>query len=406
MRTAEHNRQSQIENRQFSMAIPLSYNFRNLRVRMTTTLMTALGIALTVAVLLGIMAMVVGLKSALQTSGHPLNMIVMRKNSNSELVSQISREAVMNIRFKDGIQKFPDGEPMVSGEIVTVINLPGKDNPEGANVTIRGLPEVGVKMRSEVKVTAGRWLQQGQREIVVGRSVAARYAGTSIGDSLRFGRGDWQIVGIFEAGRTAFESEIWGDLNQIATDFNRSEVLSSALVRAIDPIALDGLKRSMSDDQRLYLEGRSEVEYYEQQTSSARPVEFLGVFVAVIMAIGSSFAAMNTMYAAVARRSREIGTLRVLGFSRRSILLSFVVESLLLSLLGGLIGVILVLPLNGLQGGIGNNTTFSQTSFDFRVTPLIIALGIGFATFMGILGGFLPARTAAKQDILNALREL
>jgi ABC-type antimicrobial peptide transport system permease subunit len=162
----------------------------------------------------------------------------------------------------------------------------------------------------------------------------------------------------------------------------------------------------MADDQRLYLEGKSEVEYYAQQTSSAAPVEFLGVFVAVIMAIGSSFAAMNTMYAAVSRRAREIGTLRVLGFSKFSILLSFVLESLLLSLLGGLLGVLLVMPLNGLQSGIGNNVTFSETGFDFRVTPLIIFVGIAFATIMGILGGFLPARTAARADILNALREL
>jgi len=172
--------------------------------------MTALGIALTVAVLLGIMAMVVGLKSALRTSGHPLNLIVMRKNSSSELISQIAREAVMNIRFKEGIQKLPNGEPMVSGEIVTVINLPGKDKPEGANVNIRGLSETGLKMRPEVSIVVGRWYEPGQREIVVGKSVASRYAGTSLGDSLRFGRGDWKIVGIFDAQRTAFESEIWG----------------------------------------------------------------------------------------------------------------------------------------------------------------------------------------------------
>ncbi len=388
------------------MAIPLSYNFRNLIVRKTTTIMTSLGIALTVAVLLAIMAMVVGLKSALQSTGNPLNLIVMRKNSSSELVSQISREAVLNIRFKEGIQKLPNGDPMVSGEIVTVINLPGKDNPEGANVTIRGVPDVGIKMRPEVMIVAGRWFESGQREIVVGKSVASRYANASIGDSLTFGRGDWKIVGVFDARRTAFESEIWGDLNQIATDFNRNELMSTALVRATDPVALQALKNSMSDDQRLYLDGRSEVDYYAQQTSSARPVEYLGVFVAVIMAIGSSFAAMNTMYAAVARRAREIGTLRVLGFARSSILFSFVIESLLLSLLGGLVGVILVLPINGLESGIGNNVTFSQTSFDFRVTPNIIALGIGFATIMGIVGGLLPARSASRQDILNALREL
>jgi ABC-type antimicrobial peptide transport system permease subunit len=178
------------------------------------------------------------------------------------------------------------------------------------------------------------------------------------------------------------------------------------LIRATDQITLEALKNSMADDQRLYLEAKTESDYYAAQTSSAAPVEYLGMFVAVIMAIGSSFAAMNTMYAAVARRAREIGTLRVLGFSRGSILLSFVIESLVLSLLGGLLGVLLVVPLNGMESGIGNNVTFSETGFDFRITPLIVAAGVGFATLMGILGGLLPARTAAKQDILNALREL
>lgn len=388
------------------MAIPLSYNFRNLRVRKTTTAMTALGIALTVAVLLGILAMVTGLKSALQSSGNPLQMIVVRKNSASELVSQVGREAVSAIRFKEGIQKFSDGEPMVSGEIVTVMNLPRKNNPEGANVTIRGLSQGGVKMRPEIRMLSGRWFEPGQREVAVGKSIAARYANAALGDSLRFGRGDWKIVGVFDAGKTAFDSEIWGDVNQIATDFNRNEMMSSALVRAIDPIALQALKTSMAEDQRLYLEAKTETEYYAAQTSTARPVEFLGMFVAVIMAIGSSFAAMNTMYAAVSRRAREIGTLRILGFSRGSILLSFVFESLLLSLLGGLLGILLVLPLNGLESGIGNNVTFSETGFDFRITPAIIGIGLSFATLMGILGGLLPARSASRADILAALREL
>jgi putative ABC transport system permease protein len=386
--------------------LPFSYNLRNLRVRKTTTILTALGIALTVSVLLGILAMVAGLKSALRSTGHPLNLIVMRKNSTSELISQIARESLSSIRFKDGIQKFPDGEPMVSGEIVTVINLPQEGNPEGSNVSLRGLSEVGIKMRPEITIAAGRWFQPGQREVTVGKAVTSRYLNVSLGHSIRFGHGDWKIVGIMDAKKSAFDSEVWGDLNQIATDFNRSEVLSSALVRAADPIALQALTNSVSDDQRLYLEGKTEVDYYAQQTESARPVQFLGVFVAVIMAIGSCFAAMNTMYAAVARRSKEIGTLRVLGFSRVSILVSFVVESLLLSLLGGLLGLLLVLPLNGIEAGIGNNVTFSQTGFDFKITPAIIALGIAFASVMGVLGGFLPARMASKADILNALREL
>ena len=389
------------------MAIPFSYNFRNLRVRKTTTVMTALGIALTVAVLLGIMAMVVGLNVALQATGHPLQMIVVRKNSNSELGSQVAREALLSIKYKDGIQKLPNGEPMVSGEIVRVINLPRKNNPEGANVNIRGLSQLGIEMRPGIRLAEGNWFEPGQREIVVGQSIALRYVNAALGDTLRFGRGDWKIVGVLDAGKTAFDNEIWGELNQIASDFNQNETLSSVLVRATDPIALEALKNSMADDQRLYLDAKSEVEYYSQLTSSADPVKFLGVFVAIIMAIGSSFAAMNTMYAAVVRRAREIGTLRVLGFSRGSILLSFVVESLLLSLLGGLFGVLLVIPLNGLKSGIGNfGTTFSEIGFDFRITPFIVLVGIAFATIMGIFGGLLPARTAAKQDILNALREL
>jgi ABC-type antimicrobial peptide transport system permease subunit len=388
------------------MALPFSYNLRNLQVRKTTTILTALGIALTVSVLLGILAMVAGLKSALSSTGHPLNLIVLRKNSTSELISQIAREALSSIRFKDGIQKFPDGEPMVSGEIVTVINLPQEGNSEGSNVSLRGVSKVGIQMRSEITIATGRWFQPGQREVVVGKAVTSRYLNVALGDSIRFGRGDWKIVGIMDAQKSAFDSEVWGDLNQIATDFNRNEVLSSALVRATDPTALQALANSMSDDQRLYLEGKTEVDYYAQQTDSARPVQFLGVFVAVIMAIGSCFAAMNTMYAAVARRSKEIGTLRVLGFSRVSILVSFVVESLLLSLLGGLLGLLFVLPLNGLEAGIGNNVTFSQTGFDFKITPAIIVWGIVFASVMGVLGGFLPARMASKADILNALREL
>ena len=194
------------------------------------------------------------------------------------------------------------------------MNLPRKNNPEGANVTIRGLSQGGVKMRPEIRMLSGRWFEPGQREVAVGKSIATRFVSAALGDSLRFGRGDWKIVGVFDAGKTAFDSEIWGDLNQIATDFNRNELMSSALVRAVDPIALQALKNSMADDQRLYLEAKTETEYYAAQTTTARPVEFLGTFVAVIMAIGSSFAAMNTMYAAVARRAREIGTLRILGF--------------------------------------------------------------------------------------------
>lgn len=209
-----------------------------------------------------------------------------------------------------------------------------------------------------------------------------------------------------DAGRGAANSEIFGDLNQVSGDFNRTEVLSSALVRATDPVAAQALIHDINDDRRLNCSAMPETDYYAAQTRSGAPVKYMGVIVAVIMAVGSSFAAMNTMYAAVARRAREIGTLRVLGFPRGSILLSFFLESLLLSVLGGVLGCLLVLPLNGMSTGIGNFVTFSEIAFDFRVTPAIMAAGVGFALLMGTLGGFFPAGMAAKKEILNALRDI
>jgi putative ABC transport system permease protein len=226
-----------------------------------------------------------------------------------------------------------------------------------------------------------------------------------LGKHLRFGRGDWVVVGIMDAGRTSAASEIFGDVNQISADYNRSEVLSSALVRAVDPVATRALINDINDDRRLNCTAETERDYYELQTSSGKPVEYVGIFVAIVMAVGSSFAAMNTMYSAVARRTREIGTLRVLGFSRNGILLSFFLEALLLAGLGGLLGCVLVLPLNGFETGIGNFQTFSEIAFDFRIGPSIMAIGLGFSLLMGALGGLFPARAAARKEILNALRE-
>ncbi len=387
------------------MAIPISYNLRNLAVRKTTTIMTALGIALTVAVLLAILALVHGLNTAFTASGHPLNVMVLRKGSDSELSSNFTRAAYQDLKVKPGIARSRAGEPMASLEIVTVINLPRVDSPDGMNVTLRGLSPVGIEMRDQVKLASGRWFEAGQREVVVGRSIASRFPGAALGRSIRFGRGDWKVVGIMDAGRSASNSEIFGEVNQVSSDFNRTEVLSSALVRATDPVAVRALINDIGDDRRLVCNARTEKEYYEQQTSSAAPIQFVGVLVAIIMAVGSSFAAMNTMYASVARRAREIGTLRVLGFSRGGILLSFFIESLLLSGMGGLLGCLLVLPLNGMETGIGNFVTFSEIAFDFRISPLIMFTGIAFSLIVGALGGLFPARAAARKEILNALRE-
>lgn len=386
------------------MAIPLTYNLRNLVVRKTTTIMTALGIALTVAVLLSVLALVNGLRTAFRSSGNPLQILVLRRSANAELSSGMTREVFQDLKSVNGIARL-DGEPMASLEIVTVINLPSIDNPAGTNVTLRGLLPLGVKMRDDLKLQDGRWFNPGQREVVIGKSIAKRYPAAKMGKKLRFGRGEWEIVGIMDGGQSAVNSEMWGDLNQVSSDFNRLDGLSSALIRATDAATVPALINSLNDDRRLNVTAMTEKSYYEAQTNSAAPLQFLGIFISIVMAVGSSFAAMNTMYAAVSRRAREIGTLRVLGFSRNGILFSFFVESLLLSVLGGLIGCLLVLPLNNITTGIGSFVTFSEIAFNFRVSPEIMLGGILFALFMGAIGGLFPARMAAKKEILTALRE-
>ncbi|HBY64390.1 MAG TPA: ABC transporter permease [Solibacterales bacterium] len=386
------------------MKIPFSYNVRNLTERRGTTIMTALGIGLTVSVLLAVLALVNGLQTAFQSSGNPLHVLVMRKGSTSELVSNFTRQQYNDLKFKAGIARRGE-EPMVSLEMVMVINLPRVDAPEGANVTLRGLPPIGFTMREELKLKSGRLFQEGRREVVVGKSIAERFPDARPGGTLKFGRGTWEVVGVMDGGQSAFNSEIFADLNQVSSDYNRSEVLSSALVRATDSVAVQALMNDLNADTRLNVEARLEKEYFASQTSSAAPIQFLGIFVSVIMAVGSCFAAMNTMYAAVARRSKEIGTLRVLGFSRGSILFSFFLEALALSALGGVLGILLVLPLNNVTTGIGSFVTFSEIAFNFEVSPAIMAVGVGFALIVGALGGLFPAGNAARKEILVALKE-
>lgn len=389
------------------MAIPLAYNLRNLRVRWMTTLTTALGIALTVAVLLGVLALVNGLRGALEVTGRADQILIMRQGSTAELVSGVELEKFRAISLLDGIAQ-RDGEPMVSHELVSVVSLRLRsepDNPETeGNISIRGISPMGRYLRDDLELVEGRWFETGRREVVVGRGAHGIRARTDIGDTIPFGRGEWEVVGIFDAGRSAYNSEVWVDGNLAVADLARQGARSSILLRAEDEAAALAISRRVEQDQRLLLEGTPEAEYYGKQMASAGPVQGLGMFVALIMAVGSCFAAMNTMYTAVARRAREVGTLRLLGFSRGSILLSFVLESLLLSLVGGALGVLLVLPLNGTESRIGNQLTFSETMFSFEVTPQSMALGLAFSAVMGVLGGLLPARLAAGRSILASLR--
>ncbi len=387
------------------MAIPLSYNLRNLVVRKTTTLMTAVGIALTVAVLLAVLGLVSGLKAAFAATGDPLHLLVMRKGGNAELTSLFTQQQFQVVKSFRGIAADADGQPRASIEVVTIINMPSSANPDGVNITLRGIALRGIRMRN-VKISSGRWFQPGLREITVGKSIANRYPAAQIGKSLHFGKGSWTVVGVMDGGGSAVDSEVFGDASQVASDFNRGDTYSSALLQATDEVTADALKKSLESDRRLNLTVLGEKEYYEAQTISAAPVRFLGYFICIIMAIGSSFAAMNTMYAAVARRAKEIGTLRILGFTKGSILLSFFLESIFLALLGGVLACFLVMPLNNVTTGLGNFVTFSETNFNIRIGPDVIATGLLFSLLLGVLGGLLPAFQAAKKEILVALREV
>jgi putative ABC transport system permease protein len=387
------------------MAIPISYNVRNMRLRLGATMMTAFGIALTVAVAVFIMSLLAGLKQAFVSSGDPLNVLVIRKGAQTELQSGVDRDSFNTIRYLPGIAKGKDGQPLTSGEVVVVIVIPRKDGTGETNVTVRGMEPLGFDLRPAVHLAAGRWFAPGQREIVVSSSISKRFTNANMGDELFFGKGKWKVVGVFDAGSTAFGSEIWADVNQMSSDFDRNAALSSVLVHATDPVAAAALKNRVNDDQRLKLDGFLETDYFAEQTKSGGPIQFVGTIVAIVMAIGSCFAAMNTMYAAVAYRSREIATLRILGFSRPSIITSFVFESVLLALLGAALGLILMLPFNGLTTGTANALTFSETVFSVRITLAVMITAILFAVSMGLFGGIAPAWHASRREILAALRD-
>jgi len=345
------------------------------------------------------------LDRAFVTSGDAKNVLVLRKGSEAELSGGFDASLFPTLKNLPGIEKDSHGEPMASGEWVVVIVLPRKDGTGEVNVTVRGMMPDGLELRPKVKLAEGRWFTPGQREVVVSQSIQKRFAHANIGDTMQFGKGPWTVVGVFDAGGSAYESEVWGDVNQMASDFDRQGGFSSAYLRATDPVSADALKNRVSDDQRLKLEGMLETDYYAKQTRSGAPIKYIGWVVAIIMAIGSSFAAMNTMYAAVAYRSREIATLRVIGFSRPSILTSFVFESIVLSLIGAAVGIILMLPFNGMTTGTSNAVTFSEVVFSLRMTPFVVGVAIMFAVIMGLFGGIAPAWHAARKDILTALRD-
>ncbi len=385
------------------MAIPIKYNLRNLRVRWATTLLTASSILLTVLVFVALMALATGLQKSLSATGQPLNLIIMREGSQSEGTSSVARDSLQVIKYLEGIAKDEKGDPWVSTELLVLINLPRRGQTQGSNVTIRGVGPNSASLRPQFKLLAGRYFRSGLREVIVSRRIAERFQDCAFGDRLKFAKGYWTVVGIFDAGGTAYDSEIWADVNDLAVDFDR-DAYSTVMARATDTAAMERLKNQIANDRRLHLKPVTEKEYYEGQTRFAAPIKALGLFIAVLMAVGACFAAMNTMYAAVARRTPEIGTLRVLGFSRGSILLSFLIESVLIAVAGGVPGCLASLVFNGISTGTTNFATFSEVAFNFRVTPGLMLNGMIFAVFMGLFGGFFPAWRAAHENIVSALR--
>lgn len=370
--------------------------------RAVTTLVTILSISLTVAVFIALMALANGLQTAFVSTGHPLNLLVLRQNAGTETNSTISWQAFQTIKYLPGVAHNPTGAPVASAEVIVLINLPRLDTSERSNVLIRGLSVASLALHPQAKLVTGRWFSAGSRDIVVSQRIARRFQHTAIGNTLRFGKGIWKVVGIFEAGGTAYDSEIWGDVNQVQDDYRR-QVFSSVYVQAEDTRQMESLAMRIRDDQRLKLDAKSETQYYAEQVGLGKVIQAYALFVGIVMAIGSVFAVMNAMYGAVVSRLREIGILRVLGFSQKSILLSFALESLLLALCGGFIGCLLALPINGLVTGTTNFQTFSEVAFAFRVTPRLLMWGMMFAALIGVLSGFLPALRAGRKPLLEAL---
>jgi putative ABC transport system permease protein len=386
------------------MAIPISYNIRNMILRKRLTLMTALGIALTVTTTVFLMMLLAGMRKAFVSSGDPLNVLVLRKGSTSELAGGFTKDKLPILKELPGIAPDSHGQPMVSGEWVVVVALPRAGSE--VNVTLRGMEQDGLELRSKkVKLVEGSWFRPGQREVVVSRSIHGRYGNTNVGDMIDFGKGPWKVTGIFDGGGSAYDSEIWTDVNQVASQFNRQNALGNAYLRAPDKPAADALKHRVADDQQLQLDGMLETEYYDKQTASGGGIRLMGYIVAFTMAIGSIFAAANTMYAAVAYRSREIATLRVIGFRRVSIVTSFLFESVLLALVGAAIGILLMLPFNGMSTSTSNQVTFSEVVFTMQITLSVVVTAVVFAIFMGFVGGVAPAWGAARREILAALRD-
>ncbi|HYX19398.1 MAG TPA: FtsX-like permease family protein [Thermoanaerobaculia bacterium] len=391
------------------MAIPLKYNLRNLVARKASTGMTAFVIGLVVAVFLCVLALVQGVTRTLSVTASTRNVLAMRVGSQAEMQSVITRDQADQMRSMPGPERTAAGAALVSPELITLINVPREDGKTYSNVQVRGMSPVGFEARPNVKIVDGRMFNPGTNEAIVSKNLSRRFANLRVGETLKTGSFRWVVVGLFDAQGSAYESEIWTDVRDLQQQYKR-DMYSSVFVRLPDSEAANRYIETIKGDQRLKLEGKTERKYYDEQMITGAPIKALAFLVGIFTAIGASFGAMNTMYAQVSSRTREIGTLRAIGFSRRSILVSFVIEALMLCLAGGLLGILFAFLVFNLfltkPTGTMNFRTFSEVLFNFRMTPPLIAGGLAFAFAMGVVGGFFPAFRAARLKITTALREV
>ncbi len=387
------------------MKIPTHYIARNLWVRKLTTVLTAGGMALVVFVFAAVLMLDAGLKATLVATGSPDNVVVIRQGAQTEVQSGISRDQAALIETAPEVARGADGQPLVSKEVVVLNSLPKIDDlTKRSNVVVRGLPDMGKTMRPQVDIVQGRMFRPGSSEIVVGRSVARGFAGVEIGQQLSFAARQWTVVGIFDGGKTAFDSEIWGDVEQMMQAFRRV-VYSSVIAKLAAPDLFTALKARLDDDPRLKVDIKREAQFYSDQSSSlSNFITLLGMALSIIFSLGAMIGATITMYAAVATRTAEIGTLRALGFQRASILLAFLIESLALAAVGGIVGLIAASFLTAITVSTTNFQSFSELAFAFTLTPGIVLSALIFSLVMGFVGGFLPAIKASRMKIVDALR--
>lgn len=389
------------------MAIPFVYNFRSVTARWTSSIVAVLGIAGTVGVFVAMLSLARGFRATLVASGSEDNAIVLRAGATSEMMSGIKLEDIKILQDAPGVARASDA-PLVTSEVVVVAPFPLRSTGTDANAQIRGVSANVLTIRRNVKIVQGRMFQPGLAELIVGKNASSSYSGLTLGNTVNFGGGHWQVVGIFDAGGSAFDSELWCDARVLDDVYKRpSNIFQSATVHLSSPGAFEQFKDAVTSDRRLNFDVTREIDYYaKQSTRMTQLITILGGLVAFVMAIGAVFGALNTMYSAVAERGREIATMRALGFGGGAVVFSFLVEALLISFVGGAIGCVAVLPLNGLTTGTMNWQTFSQLAFAFRITPALLLAGIVFALLMGLLGGLPPAMRAAWRPVAVALREL